>query len=407
MTASESDRPGTAGYTPASVPPTGEPSRVAWAVVLLVIALIVIAAYLGGLRPRQRQRAALADENRELAIPTVTIVSPAPGKAAAGLLLPAEVKPWAEASIHARASGYLKRWYADLGERVTTGQLLAEIEAPELDQELETARHELAKAEAALALAEATAQRSAALVGGEVISVQENDEKQADLALKAATLNAARANLRRLEDLRSFTRVTAPFDGVITARETDVGDLIAAGGAKELFRLAQTERLRVYVRVPQTHAQAVAPGQAAELLISEKPGKVFAAKVARTAGAIDADSRTLLVELEVDNARGEILAGSFAQVRFAETKGAAPLTLPGNTLLFRAEGPQVGVVRPDGRVELRVVKLGRDFGQTVEILAGVDLTDRVILTPPDSLADGATVRVGAPISSGASGRGGK
>jgi len=210
--------------------------------------------------------------------------------------------------------------------------------------------------------------------------------------LKSATVKAGHANVRRLEQLQSFARVTAPFAGVITLRKTDVGDLITAGGAKELFRLAQTEKLRVSVHVPQTRALATAPGQLAELLVPELPGRVFTGQVARTAGAISTDSRTLLTELEVDNSRGEILAGSFAQVRFTDAKGAAPLTLPGNVLLFRAEGPQVGVVQSDGKVELRSVKLGRDFGQTVEILAGVSPTNQVILNPSDSLANGDLVR---------------
>jgi len=396
MTTTQSDHADTPGVSPAKARGAAGPSRAALAMALLAAVVISIAAVLGGLKPRQRQQAALADETRELAIPTVTIVSPAPGKPAVGLLLPAEVKPWIEAPIYARASGYLKRWYVDLGAHVKVGQLLAEIETPELDQELESSRSALNQAQAALALAKSTADRFAALVRTGAVSKQENDEKQSDLAFKTATVKASSANVRRLEELHSFARVTAPFAGTITVRQTDVGDLIAAGGAKELFRLAQTDKLRIYVRVPQTRALAVASGQSAELLVPEVPGKVFAAKVARTAGAIDADSRTLLVELEVDNARGEILAGSFAQVRFAETKGAAPLTLPGNTLLFRAEGPQVGVVRPDGRLELRAVKLGRDFGQTVEILAGVAPADQVILNPSDSLADGDTVRVVTP-----------
>jgi len=365
----------------------------------LVIMVFVVAAFLAGLAPRWRQRAALTAETGELAIPNVTVVSPAPGKAAGGLLLPAEVKPWVEAPIYARASGYLKRWHADLGAHVNAGQLLAEIETPELNQELERARHELDQTQAALALAKTTAMRFATLVRTGVISKQENDEKQSDLTLKTAMVEASSANVRRLEELQSFARVTAPFDGVITARETDVGDLIAAGGGKELFRLAQTDRLRVYVRVPQTRSQDIIPGLSAELLVPELPGRVFTAKVARAAGAITADSRTLLAQLEVDNARGEILAGSFAQVRFAETKGAAPLMLPGNTLLFRAEGPQVGVARPDGRVELRSVKLGRDFGQTVEILAGVSSQDRVILNPSDSLTSASIVRVLGPMNS--------
>ena len=403
MTANESDRAALPGVSPGKPQEPPGPSRLALAMVLLAAVAIAGAAFLAGREPRQRQQAALADETRELAIPTVTIVSPAPGMAAAGLLLPAEVKPWVEAPIYARANGYLKRWLVDLGAQVEAGQLLAEIETPELDQELDRSRHELAQAEAARALAKLTADRYSNLVKTSAISEQENDEKQADVALKTATVDAARANVRRLEELQSFSRVSAPFAGVITARETDVGDLIAAGGARELFRLAQTDKLRVYVRVPQTRASGIAPGLSAELLVPELPTQIFPAQVARTAGAISNDSRTLLVELEVDNEGGEILAGSFAQVRFAALQGAAPLTLPGNTLLFRAEGPQVGVARPDGSVELRSVKMGRDFGQTVEILAGVNPDDRVILNPSDSLVDGAVVRVAAPAKTGEAG----
>jgi len=240
------------------------------------------------------------------------------------------------------------------------------------------------------------AERSAKLLESQSIPGEENDQKQTDLALKTAMAEATAANVRRLEKLQAFARITAPFAGTITARQTDIGDLIAAGGAKEMFRLAQTDKLRVYVRVPQTHARAIAPGQTADLLVPELPKKVFPAKVASTAGAISADSRTLLTELDMDNASGEILAGSYAQVRFAETRSEAALTVPGNTLLFRAEGPQVGVVRQDDTVELRSVTLGRDFGQEVEILAGLSPKDRVILNPSDSLVGGTTVRVAAP-----------
>jgi RND family efflux transporter MFP subunit len=371
--------------------PPGKLSRFA-----VIAAVVVLAAFIIGMVPRWRQRAAVAAETGELAVPTVTVVSPVPGKGAGALLLPAEVKPWVEASIYARASGYLKSWLVDLGARVEAGQLLAEIATPELDQELDRARHDLAQVEATLALSKATADRYTELVKTASVSEQETAEKLADFTLKTAMGESARSNVRRLEQLQSFARVTAPFPGTITARQTDVGDLIAAGGAKELFRLAQTDKLRVSVRVPQTRALAIAPGQSAELLIPELPNRVFTAVVARTAGAISTDSRTLLVELEVDNVRGEILAGSFAQVKLAENKGAAPLTLPGNAFLFRAEGPQVGVVLPDGKVELRNVKLGRDFGQTVELVAGVTAADRVILNPSDSLVSGTLVRVAVP-----------
>jgi RND family efflux transporter MFP subunit len=379
----------------AGQPVTAPPRVKLWRVfaVGVLASLLVAAAFLAGLEPRWHKQAMLAEETTVLAVPTVTVVSPAPGKPSGGLLLPAEVKPWLESPIYARASGYLKRYLVDLGDRVEAGQLLAEIETPELAQELERARYELAQQEAALALAKTKADRSTRLVDLEAASQEEYDENQAGVSMKTAMVDAARANVRRLEELHGFARITAPFPGIITSRKTDVGDLITAGSAKEIFRLAQTNKLRVYVCVPQTHALRIAPEQTAELLIPEQPNQVFPARVTRTAGAISTDSRTLLTELEVDNSQGGILAGSFGQVRFSEARGQAPLTLPGNTLLFRAEGPQVGVVQLQGVVVLRSVKLGRDFGETVEILGGVGPADRVILNPSDSLADGASVRV--------------
>ena len=361
-----------------------------------LVAAVIIVALLAGLLPRLFQRAALRAETRELAIPTVSVVSPAPGKAAAGLSLPAEIKAFTEAPVHARANGYLKRRLVDIGAAVEAGQLLAEIDTPELDQELARTRAELAQADAALGLARITAARWAELLKTAGVSEQEAAEKQADLALKSATVEAGRANVRRLEELQSFARVTAPFAGVITARNIDLGDLISANSGRELFRLAQTRTLRVFVRVPQTAARSIAIGLTAELTLPELPGRVFTAKVARTAGAMEPGSRTLLTELEVDNAQGEILAGSYAQVRFRELKQEAALTLPANTLIFRAEGPQVGVVKGDGRVELRRVEVGRDFGPTIEIIEGISLGDQVILNPADSLVSGVTVRLAEP-----------
>jgi RND family efflux transporter MFP subunit len=359
----------------------------------LLAALVVVVAAVAGFLPRWKQRAALRAETRELAIPTVIVVTPTPGKPGAGLSLPAEVRAFMEAPIYARANGYLKRWLVDLGARVEAGQLLAEIDTPELNQELARARAQLAQAEAALGLARTTAARWAELVKTASVSEQEAAEKQADLALKAATVEAARAEVHRLEELESFARVTAPFAGTITLRQTDVGQLISAAGGRELFRLAQTGTLRVYVRVPQSAARGIGPGQKAELTVPELPGRVFAAKVVRLSGAMDVASRTLLTELEVDNSRAELLAGTYAQVRFPEARLDALLTLPSNTLLFRAEGPQVGVVLPDGKVELRQITLGRDFGATLEIVSGVAPADRVVLNPSDSLVSGTTVRI--------------
>ena len=359
----------------------------------LVAAAALALALIVGFVPRWRARGALLEETRELAVPTVAVTSPAPGKSAVGVALPAEVKPYVEAPIYARASGYLKRWLADIGDVVQAGQLLAEIDTPELDQELARARADLAQAGAELDLARTTAVRWTALLKTASVSEQETAEKQSDLALKTARLEGARANVRRLEELKGFARVTAPFEGTVTARKTDVGQLIAAANGKELFRLAQTHTLRVFVRVPQTLARAVEPGQRAELTLAELPGGKFEARIVRNAGAMEADSRTLLTELEVDNAQGMILAGSYAQVRFNEARTDAALTLPSNTLLFRPDGIQVAVVGAHGRVELRPIELGRDFGPTVELLGGVSTSDRVVVNPPDSIAPGMKVRV--------------
>ena len=359
----------------------------------IVAAVLIVIGAVVGLVPRALHRTALRAETRELAIRTVSVVSPTPGKNAAALTLPAEAKALVEAPIYARTSGYLKRYLVDIGSQVKAGDLLAEIDTPELNQELAQSRAQLAQAEAALALAKTTDSRWADLLKSSSVSEQEAAEKKADLELKSATVEAARANVRRLEELQSFERVTAPFAGTITARGTDVGQLVAASSGNELFRLAQTGTLRVFVRVPQSFAHGMAPGQMAELTIPELPGRVFPAKVVRTSGAMSADSRTLLTELEVDNARGEILAGTYVQVRLTEAKLDPTLTLPSNTLLFRSEGPQVGVVGADGKVELRRIVLGRDFGPTIEILEGIGAADRVILNPPDSLVGDTTVRV--------------
>lgn len=363
--------------------------------ITVVAVLVLVVAGAAGLLPRWRDRAILRAETRELAVPTVLVTTPAPGKAGAPQPYAAEVKAFMEVPLYARANGYVKRWLADLGADVAAGQLLAEIEAPELGQELARARADLAQGEAALALATATAARWAGLLQSKAVSQQEAAEKQADLAVKRAALDGARANVQRLEELHSFLRVTAPFAGRITARRLDVGELVAATGGKELFRLAQTRTLRVFVRVPQTVARGAAPGVVAELTVPEIPGRTFPAKVVRSAGAIDAASRTLLTELEVDNPAGEILAGSYAQVRFPAAKAEATLTLPSNCLLFRAEGLQVVVVGADGKVTLKTITSGRDFGATVEILGGVGPADRVIINPPDSITNGAEVRVAA------------
>lgn len=362
--------------------------RWAWLIILLLIVGVIV-----GLVPRLLHRKGLLAETRELAIPTVQVTSAVPGKSTASLTLPAEVKAFVEAPIYARASGFVTKWYVDIGARVQAGQLLADIDAPELDQQLTGARADLVQSEAARALAKITAARWAELLKTASVSEQEDAEKQADLKLKEANVDAAKANVHRLEDIQSFTHVTAPFTGTLTVRAIDVGDLISSG--KELFRLADTSKLRVFVRVPQSATPGIATGVAAEMSVPEMPARKFTAKVIRTAGAIDANSRTLLTELEVDNSQNEILSGSYAQVSFGDLKQDPSLVLPSNTLLFRGEGMQVGVVGMDGRVELHSIVIGRDFGRSVEVVSGITAADRIIVNPADSLVSGVTVRVAA------------
>ena len=355
--------------------------------------LLILVGLVAGFLPRLKHQRQLRVETQELGIQTVATVKPAVGEPTEELLLPAEVKPFIDAPIYARSSGYLTRWLVDIGAEVKEGDLLAELDAPELRQELAQAKAQLLQAEAGLDLARTTAARWSELVKTQSVSEQEAAEKEADRDLKAANVEAARANVRRLEELQSFSKIRAPFSGTITLRSVDVGQLVVAGSNRELFHLAQTGTLRVYVHVPQAAAAGIREGQVAELSVPELPGRGFPAKVVRTAGAMSADSRTLLVELRVDNPKHELLAESFAQVRFQDARVHPGFLLPSNTLLFRSEGTQVGVVLPDGKVELRNITLGRDFGQTLEVVDGLTSTDQVILNPPDSLVGGATVRV--------------
>jgi RND family efflux transporter MFP subunit len=378
----------------AAIPPT--PSAKHMRIAGVIIALIVVGALALGFLPRWYQRqAALADMN-QLAIPTVSVVSPTLGKSENGLVLPAEIKPWREASIYARANGYLKDWVADIGAHVTADQLLAEIETPDLDQQLEQAKAQLQLSQANLHLAETTDARWKVLLKTASVTEQEAAEKAAGRETAAASVAADHANVRRLEELVAFQRVTAPFDGTITIRSVDNGDLIVAGsGGQELFHIAQTDKLRVYVRVPEPNASGIAPGQTATLTTPASPGRSFTAKVTTTSEAISTISRTLLTELEMDNLQHQVLPYSYGEISFKTDNSAPQLVLPSNTLLFRAQGLQVGVVRADGTVELRPVQVGRDFGQIVEILGGVTSADRVITNPTDSLVNDAKVQIAA------------
>lgn len=359
---------------------------------LFFIAIVLVAGLIIGLVPRLHERRVVASDTRELATPTVAVVAPAPAKASSALVLSGELKPATEASIHARVNGYVRRWFVDLGAKVEAGQILAELDTPDTDRELSQARAQLVQVEAARDLAATTAKRWKEMLGAKTVSAQETDEKAADYELKKATVEAARANVQRLEQVAGFAHITAPFAGTITIRRIDVGELITAGEGQELFRLAETDKLRVFVRVPQNYARGTSIGQTAELMLPELPGRKFEAKVVRTAGALDAATRTLLAELEVDNSGGEILAGSYAQVRLTDASPQASLTLPANTILFRPEGTQVVVV-VEGRLALRQITLGRDFGSAIEVRDGVSLNDRVVVNPSDALTEGSAVQV--------------
>ena len=359
-----------------------------------IIALIIAGGLVLGFVPRWRQRGVAQADTSQLAIPTVSVVSLAPGNSGDALMLPAEIRPWREAAIYARANGYLKDWVADIGAHVEAGQLLAEIETPDLNQQLEQAKAQLVLAQANLRLAEITDKRWQELLKTASVSEQEAAEKAAARETAAASVEADRANMRRLQELVGFQRVVAPFGGTITIRAVDIGDLIVAGsGGRELFHIAQSDKLRVYARAPERYALGIAAGQAATVTTPANPGRSFAAKVITTSEAISITSRTLLTQLEVDNSQHQILPYSYGEVALKENNSTPPLTLPSNTLLFRAQGLQVGVVRADDTVELRSVQVGRDLGQSIEVIGGVTATDRVIVNPTDSLVDGTKVRI--------------
>lgn len=367
-----------------------------WILAGIVIAAFA-AAFVLGIKPRLEANAALKKETQALNVPTVSIVRPKPGEASQELVLPGNVQAFMDTPIYARTNGYLKRWYADIGARVKAGQLLAEIDAPEVDDQLQQSRADLANAKASHALAASTAERWEGLLKSNSVSRQETEEKRADTQVKKAVLDAASFNVARLEKLQSYKKIYAPFSGVVTARNTDVGALIDAGSAggpgKELYHLAATDRMRVYVSVPQLYSRDAAPGTPADLTLAEFPDKRFKGTLVRTTSSIDATSRTLLAEVEVDNRTSELLPGSYAQVHFKLKTINHALVLPVNTLLFRSEGTQVAVVGPDQKVALTKVVLGRDFGTEVELVSGLTGTESVILNPSDSLTAGTQVRV--------------
>jgi RND family efflux transporter MFP subunit len=364
--------------------------------ILGVTALIVVAW--SGLSARHAS-AKLKDATEAAALITVSTTQPAAQTQLSELILPGNVQANYEAPIYARTSGYLKRWLVDIGTPVKAGQLLAEIESPEVDQQLRQAQADLATAEANQRIADLTAERWRNLRATDSVSKQEADEKISLAASGDAQMQAARANVQRLRELSRFEKVTAPFDGVVTARNTDIGRLIGAGEntGPALFRVADMHRLRLYVSVPQTYAAAMKPGLNADLLFPDRPGKTYVATLDSTSSAIDVSTRTLLVQLVIDNKNGDLLPGAYAEVHFKlpPAAGAVSYKLPANVLLFRSDGLRIGTVDTNGRVVLKSVEVGRDYGSDVEIVRGLDTNDNVILSPPDSLTDGLTVRVAA------------
>jgi RND family efflux transporter MFP subunit len=359
---------------------------------LLIVALILVT---WGEVHRVMARSALRQKTADEAAPIVVTVAPTRSALGEELVLPGTVQAYSEARIYARTNGYLKSWLVDIGSAVRKGQLLAEIDTPEVDQQLAQAIADLATAHANEALSNTTNRRWNDLLVTESVSKQDAEEKAGDAAAKKAIAESAAANVSRLRQLESFKRVVAPFDGIVTARNTDIGALINAGesAGSELFRVADTHKLRIYVQVPEPYAAAAKPGLEADLRFSEQAGKGYAATTVRTANALDPVLRTLQVELELDNAQHEVFPGAYAEVHFKMAGSASSVRLPANTVLFRAPGPQVAIVDARHRIQLKSIVQGRDFGGTIEVLSGLNPDDAVVINPPDSIVDGATVRV--------------
>jgi membrane fusion protein, multidrug efflux system len=356
--------------------------------------VLVTGALLAGALPRISEGKRAAADTQQLAVPTVSVISPTVSPPPDGLLLPAEVRPWQEASIYARVNGYLRSWYADIGTHVSESDLLAEIDTPDLDHQLEQARSQAALAQQSLELAKDTNSKWQQLWRRGVVSQLDAEEKSTSAGTSQANADAYAANLRVLKQQVAFKRVTAPFAGVITTRNANVGDLIIANNTNfEMFHVQQTDPLRIYFRVPQGNAGDIKVGQAIDVLFPEPVDKTVQAKVRNTSESIAPNSRTLLVQLQLDNSDDQIQPGSFAQVRLPANSLGPTLTVPNNTLLFRAQGLQVGVVKPDNTVELRSIKVGRDFGTRIEITDGVSPSDTIIVNPSDSLVTGAVVQV--------------
>ncbi len=378
---------------PPELPPA--PPRKAVIIVVLVVVLLVLSGAVS-MFSRFRAGRALAKETEIDSVATVAVVHPIAEKPDEELVLPASLQAYEESPIYARTNGYLLRWYRDIGSHVAQGELLADIDTPEVDQELSQARASRQQSAAQLDIAKISADRWQNLRKTDSVSQQENDTQTNAYQQAVANLAAADANFRRLEELESFKHVYAPFSGVLVKRNVDPGALINAGSAgTELFILAKVDPLRVFTNVPQAYSPAIKDGMPAYITLQEIPAQKFRGTVARTAEAIDPATRTLLTEVDVPNKDGRLLRGSFGEVHFSPKINAEKVTVPVNAMLFRREGPQLAIVGPDNKVQLRPITIGRDYGTTLEILGGVSFEDRIIINPADSLEEGETVNVAA------------
>jgi RND family efflux transporter MFP subunit len=378
--------------------PKTDPRRLRRAAFFVGAALVIILGV--GAATRLMARQELSATTRDSAVQSVSVTQPSRGDAGT-LVLPGRLQAWAQAPVYARTSGYLRSWYADIGTPVKAGQVLAEVDAPEVDQQLVAANAALATAQAQRDLARVTSTRWDRLVADNAVSQQEADEKRGDFAAREAMRNEAQANVQRLRALTGFRRIVAPFDGVVTSRDTDVGALIAAGDgrATPLFTVADTRKLRLYVSVPQSLAAGIRPGLTAHFTVPDQPDQVFEAQFVRSADAVDAQSGAMLVQLVFDNSAGRLKPGAYAQVTLnlqGPAAGASPLRVPSSALLFRKEGTSVAVVGADNRVSIRPVRIARDFGADLELAGGVGATEWVVNSPPDSITNGDVVRAVRP-----------
>jgi RND family efflux transporter MFP subunit len=379
-------------------PHNSHPPRRRGRLILICVIVVLVAGGVAGMRWHEAY--ALRHAAKENAVPLVAVIKAPRGPAVQELVLPGNVEAWHEAPIYARTSGYLLDWKTDIGTRVKAGDVLADIATPEVDSQLRQAEADLKTAEANAKLADSTAKRWKQLLKTDSVSKQEADEKISTAAADDAALASARANRDRLADLESFKRVVAPFAGIITARNTDTGALINTGSGTgvgpELFHIADTSRLRIYIQVPQNSAGAIHPGMTAELHFTEHPGKTYTATLFKTADAIDPANRTLLTQFKIDNPTGELLAGGYTETHLKLPTSDNTLRLPVNTLIFRAEGLQVATVDANNKVLLKTITMGRDFGNSVEVIAGIAPDEQVIINPPDSIVTGDEVRIAPP-----------